>query len=326
MKDLILDFPNQINDAIKIGKKFQLPTTHLQIQNICISGLGGSGIGGDYARMLVLATASVPIVVNRDYHLPFFVGSNTLAIFSSYSGNTEETLASFEEAVTRNAKIVCICSGGKLLQRALELGLPYIELPGGFPPRAALAYSLVQQLYLLNALNQMPSDAIIDLERMDEFILTHQKNIEKIAAALVDTIGNSLPVIYATAGYEPIAIRLRQQLNENAKILCWHHVLPEMNHNEIVGWTQAHSDKKVIFIHDETQHAQLQKHTDFLRNVVKELCENVMYIAPVGDTLIQKYFYLTHLVDWFSVLLAAERSEDATQVEIIQRLKNSLIA
>ncbi len=326
MKDLIINFPNQLNDAINIGKNFELDASYLSVQNICISGLGGSGIGGDYVRLLARAHSHLPLLVNRDYQLPRFVNQNTLAIFSSYSGNTEETLTSFEQAIACRAKLICISSGGQLLARAKSLHIPYIQLPSGYPPRAALAYSVVQQLFILDAMNCLPSDTISDLQIAIDTIIKLQNNIKQRAHEIVADLGNSLPIIYATSIYEPIAVRLRQQLNENAKILCWHHVLPEMNHNEIVGWTETHPDKKVIFIYDTSQETQINKHTVFLKNVVSQLCEKVLYIAPVGDTLLQKYFYLTHLVDWISVLLAEERQQDATQVEVINQLKSSLIS
>ena len=324
MDKLIRALPSLLQEAIAIGKAQKFDTFNNPINAVCISGLGGSGIGGDYIRLMVKSSCIVPIVVHRDYNLPAFVNKATLCIFSSYSGNTEETLASLDTALSKDTNIIGISSGGKLREMGKQHNFHVVNLPEGFAPRAALAYSIIQQLYILSAYNLISKEWILDLNNLPDYINSCQEEIMVKAKTIAQTIGDSLPIIYTTSDYEPLAIRLRQQLNENSKILCWHHVAPELNHNEIVGWTQAHADKKVIFILDENIDPKLKKHTDFLQNIVGKLCEATITINPKGINVLQKYFYATHLVDWISYYLALLRQVDAMQVNVINQLKKSL--
>lgn len=324
MESFIKNFPQHITEALEIANQINLNIDTTKIQNILISGLGGSGIGGDYVRFIVKDDCRVPILVNRDYHIPAFVNGNTLAIFSSYSGNTEETLTAYQDTLNTGAQIVIITSGGKFEQLAKENNHAIIKITAGFPPRAALAYSIVQQLNVLKKLNLINENFNPILAKIASELSTNQEQIKVAAKDIVSKMGDSLPVIYAHQVYEPIAVRFRQQLNENSKILCWHHILPEMNHNEIVGWAESHPDKKVFFIQDAIIDPQMEKHTSFFKNLVEKLAEDTITIHPVGDMLIERYFYITHLVDWVSWYLAEERKQDAYQVNVINDLKKSL--
>ena len=153
MDKLIAAFPAQLKEAVEIGEKIKLTAAVKPIHNIVVIGMGGSGIGADFAIEFSADFRKVPMLTCKSYTLPAFVNENSLVICSSFSGNTEETLTGFEAALAQGAKIICVAAGGKLIESAQKLGLDYVLLPGsGLPPRSCLGYSLVQQLYILNFL------------------------------------------------------------------------------------------------------------------------------------------------------------------------------
>jgi len=167
MDVLIKDFPQQLLDALELGKKITYNTQHTApIQHVLVIGMGGSGIGAEFVNEITSQERKVPLLVCKGYEYPNYIGENSLVICSSYSGNTEETLVGYEFAKSRGAKVVCISSGGALIKRAKEDGNSYAELPNhGAPPRACLGYSLVQQLFILHQFGLISNQFIEDFER-----------------------------------------------------------------------------------------------------------------------------------------------------------------
>ena len=219
MKNLIANFSKQLSEAIQIGKNAKLSFSHNNIHNVLVCGLGGSGIGGSIVSQLVIEEATTPIDLSKGYFIPSYVNENTLVIISSYSGNTEETLNCMELAIKKNAKIVCITSGGKVLEIAKAKNYDHIVVPGGMPPRACLGYSLTQLFFILSHSNIIGKKFLPQLEAAIKLIDAEEKNIIAEADKIASKILNKFPVIYTTTNFEGIAIRFRQQLNENAKIL-----------------------------------------------------------------------------------------------------------
>jgi len=237
MNELIARFPDQLKESLEIGRAATINAHSEAITNIYVAGLGGSGIGGDFVHEFVQNECTVPFTIGKGYTIPASVTKNTLAIVSSYSGNTEETLESFEQIKTRGAKVVIISSGGKLIQFAKELGYDYITLPNNWPsPRACLGFSLVQQLFILNKLGLTSDTAIRGIETSIPLLENEMESIKVEAEKIAKMLDKKIPIVYTTDRMESVAVRLRQQINENSKMLCWHHVIPEMNHNELVGW------------------------------------------------------------------------------------------
>ena len=179
MDTLIERFPAQIAEALEIGEKAQINKHSKEINKVLVAGLGGSGIGADFVAELVSDECPIPYLVSKGYTLPAYVDENTLVIISSYSGNTEETLASFEQALTTGAKIVCIASGGKIIAQAKELGLDHIEVPGNWPsPRACLGYSLIQQIFVLEKLGFISNTIASQIKTSIDIINFNQEEIK----------------------------------------------------------------------------------------------------------------------------------------------------
>ena len=237
MKKLIEAFPQNIIDATAIAKASNFQKPKNEIHNIVICGLGGSGIGAKIVSNWIQDEIQVPVVVSNEYVLPAFVGKNTLVIGSSYSGNTEETTMSINEAHEKGCHIIGITSGGNLASFCAANGYDCVIVPGGNPPRSALAFSVVQLLHILAELG-FTSAAHVDSMNKSASVLTNEIDaIQAIGKELAAHLFGKVGVYYAETKYEGVIVRARQQFNENSKYLGWHHTIPEMNHNELVGWS-----------------------------------------------------------------------------------------
>ncbi len=324
MNDLIADFSKQLMEAIAIGEAAKLSHSECMIRNVLITGLGGSGIGGTIISELAASGCPVPVVVNKDYFLPEFVNEETLVIVSSYSGNTEETVCAMEIAMKRGAKVVCITSGGKVLELAEDNGIDHIVVPGGMPPRACFGYSFTQLLYVFNFFGLIGEGFKADLGRAVALIDREEENIQYEAKEVARKLVNKIPIIYTVASYEGVAIRLRQQINENSKMLCWHHVIPEMNHNELVGWTEKSEHWAVVILRNDNDFERTQKRIEINKEVIKKYTDNITEVYSKGESVIERSIYLIHLGDWISWHLADMKQIDATEVNVINFLKNTL--
>jgi len=324
MKNLVAGFSKQLKEAIEIGKKAKLTRPKEEITNVLICGLGGSGIGGNTVSELVAGEAIVPINVSKGYFIPAYVNERTLVIISSYSGNTEETLQCLDLATKKKAKIVCITSGGKVADIANAQHLDLILVPGGMPPRSCLGYSLTQLLFILQ-FNGLIGKAIIEqLGKAIDLIDSEEENIRKESLRISALLLGKLPVIYSTTYFEAVSIRFRQQLNENSKVLCWHQVIPEMNHNELVGWREKNEQIAVILFRDKEEYERNNVRIEINKSVISKYTPHIIEIWSKGTSLIEKAIYFIHLGDWISVDLADKRGYDASEINVINDLKSEL--
>jgi glucose/mannose-6-phosphate isomerase len=324
MKELVASFTAQLRQAIDIGEKVKFSKPLNEIRNVVITGLGGSGIGGTIITQITEHEIKVPVVVNKDYFLPAFADKHTLVIVSSYSGNTEETLSAMQSALDRGCKIACVTSGGKVLELARHHGLDYVEIPGGMPPRACLAYSFTQLFYVLHGFHLISGNFKADLEKSIHLLDHEEEHLCASAYYLAEKLHRKIPVIYSQANFEGVCVRFRQQINENSKMLCWHHALPEMNHNELVGWTQPNDKLAVVFFRNETDYDRTQARMELTKQIVTKYTPYIFEVYSKGDTMLQRTLYLIHFGDWVSWYLSEIRAIDATEVKVIDFLKGEL--
>jgi len=325
MDSLIRKFPAQLKEAIEIGENIVVRLHDHPISKVVMCGMGGSGIGGMYVANLVADECPCPYIINSSYTLPAYVDKNSLVIASSYSGNTEETLSAMQAAMHRGAKVVCVASGGKMLDLAEDRGLDHVAIPSGWPsPRACLGYSLVQQAYILRCLGLIGHNLTTNLRTAADLISFEQDDIMKKAEQIAGLLYGKMPVIYTTDRSEAVAVRWRQQINENSKQLCWHHVIPEMNHNELVGWKQMQENVAVIFLRMKDDLRRNQFRTDLTKQIVSKLTPAVVEIYAKGQSMAEKMMYLTHLGDWLSWYLAGLNNVDASEINVIDYLKSEL--
>lgn len=324
MKTLISNFSKQLEEAIIIGTDAKLSPSPDPIQNVLICGLGGSGIGGSIVSELVSQEANIPINVSKGYFIPNYVNKNTLVILSSYSGDTEETLNCMNLAIEKKAKLVCITSGGTLLKTAQSIKFDHIVVPGGKPPRTCLGYTLTQLFFILNFYSITNSNFKDQLKAAVNLIDSEEENIIVKAKNIAQQLKGKTPVIYTTSRNEGIAIRFRQQLNENAKILCWHHTIPEMNHNELVGWTEKNDNISVLIFLDKDEYSRNLTRVEINKKIIQKYTSNITEIYSKGESAIEKAIYFIHLGDWISVLLGELRGVDPIEVNVINQLKSEL--
>ena len=324
MKKLVLDFPIQLQEAIIIGKNHRFITPDTEFNNVVVTGLGGSGIGGSIVQNYVFDKLKIPFLVNKDYFLPSFVNKKSLVIVCSYSGNTEETLMAMQQAKKAKATIVCITSGGQVAEFANKKRLDCILVPAGMPPRSCIGYSLVQILYVLSHFKLIGNHFETEIKAAIKYMKAEENETQKKALAIAKKISGKLPVIYSAPPFEGVAIRFRQQINENSKLLCWNGVVPEMNHNELVGWRDDAQDKAVIILRTKEDFDRTQTRMEINKKVIKKYTSTIIEIYAEGKSYWEKVFYFIHLTDWISVILADMREVDVTEVKVIDFLKKSL--
>lgn len=331
MEDLIYNFPEQMEKAIEIGEKTDFSALYYhKIHNVVVCGLGGSAMGADIVRKYANQLGKVPIIVNRHYNIPSFIDEHSLVILSSYSGNTEETLSAAEQAISQKAAIIAVSAGGKLQELAEKHNFLHIALPSGYPPRAALAFSTIQQFYILRALKLIKKGFKKELQESIELLKKVREEFKEVdsgPAKLAQFLKNKIPVIYASEEMEAVAVRLRQQINENAKQLCWHHIFPEMNHNELVGWKFPENMIKntvVLILRSTHDHTRVQLRYEICKPVFKKYTQDIYEIVAQGKSVLAQVFYLIHFSDWLSFFLAKENKTEPTPVEVIDYLKSSL--
>lgn len=324
MEKLIAEFPKNILKALEIAASTQLQLPKKEFKNIVVCGMGGSGIGGKIIGQIYGEQLKIPFLLVQDYAIPAFVDEQTLFIASSYSGNTEETLTATTAALKANAHIVAICSGGKMERFAKSNNFDVITVPGGSPPRAALAFSLVQLTLILSQHNLIEGNSLKHFNLAVETIETHINEIQMKAKKVADFIGNEIPIFYSSSNFEGVAVRARQQLNENAKTLCWHHVIPEMNHNELVGWTGGNENYRPIFIQNKTINARNLFRFNVSKNIMEEKCGKVFFLKTFGGSIVEETLYTIHLLDWASLYLSQMKNEDPIAIPVIDYLKGEL--
>ncbi len=325
MNQLIQAFPHQLLEALSIGEAAKVTPHPFTLHNIILCGMGGSGIGGAYVRDLIKDISPCPFIINNDYGVPSFVNKNTLVIISSYSGNTEETVEALEQALTKEAKIVCISSGGKIRSIAQKHNLDFIQLPEGYSsPRTCLGFSIITQIYSLFHLNIIDNGTILQIKSAIDLLKFEQDDIKSKAEKLAISMMGKTPVIYTVEAAQSVAVRWRQQINENSKLLGWHHTIPEMNHNELVGWHQKKDDLSVIFLRYKDESKSHILRLDLTKSIVTPLAGQVIEIFAKGRTKAEKMIYLTHLGDWLSYYLAEKQGIDAEEIKNINFLKSEL--
>ena len=325
MDSLIERFMDQLDEAVEIGRNATIRPLDSEIHHIYVAGLGGSGIGADFVASFIQNECRVPFIVKKGYSIPAYVGKHTLAIANSYSGNTEETLISYDLMKKAGARIICVASGGKLIEKAKEDGFDFVQVPSDWPsPRACLGYSLTVQLWVLQHLGFISDRYVKEVQSSVKLLRNESADIKKRAEEIANRLYQHIPIIYIEDRMEPVAVRLRQQINENSKALCWHHVVPEMNHNELVGWRERNENLAVLYLRNEDDYDRNKVRMDINKGIISQYVNEIIEVQSRGNTMIERAMYLVHLGDWISWYLAQLRGVDALEVKVIDYLKGEL--
>lgn len=325
MEKLIEQFPNHLRQALKLVEALDMPWTGESFQSVYIAGVGGSAIGGDIVRDIIRTTCSLPVITGRSYEIPAFVGEKTLFIAVSYSGNTEETLSALAEAKSRNAYRLCISSGGKLVNEGNEDRQLVVRLPEGeMIPRAQLAFPLVHLLGVFVKLGLVSNDILQHVSSASDLLKFDQDDIKKRAMIMAEGLHGKLPLIYTSSRMESVAVRFRQQINENAKCLGWHQVVPEMNHNELVGWRDQYPHIAVVYLRNKDDFRRNAIRMDINKDIIGKYAGTILELYSKGHSLTEKMLYFIHLCDWTSLYLAQLKGMDPVEIDVINFLKSEL--
>lgn len=325
-------FLDQCRNAEEIARKFPFPDLK-KFNKVVICGMGGSAIGGDLIRAYAAPYSSVPVEVVRNYTLPNYVGKKTLVVAGSYSGNTEETLSCYREAKKRKAQIIAITTGGEMARLCNRDGVAYLKIPSGYAPRAALGYSIVPLLVFFEQWELLPdqSKAIKSLYKtLKNCIKQYAYQIPQEtnpAKQLAVSLNGFIPVIYAGQdAFEPVAARWRSQFNENTKCFAHNSVVPEMNHNEILGWSHpaATSNLKPVFLLDFDYHKQTLRRFEIVKSILEAAQQPAIEIHSQGSDLLARMMSLISLGDFASIYLAYLYNQDPVPIPAIDRLKLEL--
>jgi glucose/mannose-6-phosphate isomerase len=298
---------------------------------LIVAGMGGSGIGGALARAALWPRLERPLELARGAELPAWAGPDTLVLCSSYSGNTEETLAAYDAAGEAGAPRVVSSSGGELPARARRDKVPVIPLPGGFQPRAAVGYSFVVALEVAAVAGCAPSlrpeiEATVPFARSLAEEWGPDGDEDGDAKRLARALHGTVPVIAGPGLAAVAAYRWKCQINENAKAPCFSGELPELDHNEIVGWAGAKAlgPFSAVFLDDSDLHPRTRQRIELTRGLIDAEAAVTYRIESIGETRTERLTSLVLLGDLVSVYLAVLRGVDPTPVVMIDRLKGAL--
>jgi len=328
MRKIILDFPKQFRIGIEAAKNIYLKTGVLlrPPENIIICGMGGSGLPGD----ILVTLRPLDVFVYKSYRLPLQAGNGSLIICISYSGNTEETLSSFQTAVNRRLPVITITTGGKLEKLSKEYDVPCVKLPSPYvPPRLALGEMFAALLQVLQNHNLLDKNLIKEVSEVGKSLKSEK--IKSRGKILAKKIFKKIPIIYTSRRFREIGWIWKNSLNETAKIIAFANYFPELNHNETVGFEKINEDQVsneklyVIILRDKkSSHPRILKQMEITKNIIEKEGVKVEFIDIEGKTLLEKIFSTIVLGFWTAYWLALEYKIDPTSIKAIDELKRRL--
>jgi glucose/mannose-6-phosphate isomerase len=323
----VLAIPDHLRDALWRVESARLEPADSGRLVVC--GMGGSAIGGNLAAAALGDRLNRPLLTVRGYELPAWVAADCTVLCSSYSGDTEETLACFEAATALGARRVVATTGGPLAEAARADGVPVVGIPSGLQPRAAVGYMFVVAAELAALCGVGPAIRT-EIDSSASHLEAARDRIAERAAELARDLEGVIPVVYGRDLTAPVAYRWKTQLNENAKWPAFSHELPELDHNEIVGWQDlepadgASPRLGAIFLTDRDQHPRVRERFDLTAKLITPNAAGVHSIETEGETRTERLLYAVMLGDLLSLQLAARRGIDPSPVAVIERLKDAL--
>jgi glucose/mannose-6-phosphate isomerase len=320
-----LDLPNQLRDAL-----WRIETARLELADaagLMVCGMGGSAIGGDLAAAALGDRLTKPLVSIRGYELPSWATPEWTVLCSSYSGNTEETLACFEAAEALGTQRLVVSTGGQLVEQAREAGVPVVGLPGIFQPRVAVAYMFAVAAEAA-ALTGVAPRIRTEIDAAAAFLEARRDEIKAQAAEIAAELDGAVAVVYGSDLTAPVAKRWKTQINENAKAPAFAAELPEADHNEICGWAEGSGAERMaaVFLEDCDQHPRERRRFELTAGLVGADAATVVRLATVGETRVERLLWATLLGDLVSLEMARLREVDPESIVAIDKLKEGMAA
>jgi glucose/mannose-6-phosphate isomerase len=330
MLKFCVDEAQHYQKASEAAKKISL--NYANSENVIVAGMGGSAIGGELLKDWARNEAQVPIEVSRAYSLPAYANERSLVFIISYSGETEESLSSFLDALKKRCMIFCVSSGGSLLEFAEKLGVPYLQVPSGMPPRAALPYLFVPLLEaaekagVVSGVSGELSEATKILEHVTAEYPPEKPVTDNFAKTLASGVSGSVPVVYGFGVFRSVAQRFKTQFNENSKTPSKWEFFSELNHNEIVGWENAGKLAEcfsTIFIRDKNEPEEIRSRIETTKALLPSSSKK-FEVWSQGECRLARMLSTVCIGDFTSVYLAILHGVDPTPVKTINMLKDKV--
>lgn len=323
MEKIISEFTKQFQAGFNIGKKIKIRNN---FQGICICGMGGSGLPGSLL-LSWLKEIKIPIIIHRDYGLPSSINKNWLILAISYSGNTEETISAVKEAIKKRINCVFISSGGELANIAKKHKIPYAFVPPGIPPRLALGYQFSALVGILseNKLIKCEKKELLNIENK-----INSKGLKKDAKILAKNLKGKIPLIYSSNRFKAIARIWKIALNENSKIPSFWNYFPELNHNEMVGFTKnkmTDSLLKIFYfliLKSENDSTKNKKRMFLTAELLKKQGINGKIISLKGENILEEMVSSIILANWISYFLSIHYKIDPIPVDLVEEFKRRM--
>lgn len=322
--DAVMALPDHLRDALWRVDSAGLEEWHSSGLVVC--GVGGSAIGGDLAAAALGDRLSLPLTSVRGYGMPGWTKPDRTVLLCSYSGDTEETLACYEAAEALGAKRVAATTNGELARCARRDGVPVIGLPAGLAPRAAVGYTFTVAAEIA-ALCGAAAGIRTEIDSSAAHLEAQRDALVERAAELAATLEGAIPVVYGGGLTSAVAYRWKCEINENAKLPAFSGALPELDHNEIVGWAGAGGAEArfaAVLLEDRGQHPRERKRFEVTASMIEPNAEAVVRLETEGDSATERMLWAVMLGDLVSLHLAARRGVDPTPIEPIDRLKDEL--
>ena len=329
----IQEFPDQLERCWNDWQNIPLPTSFVQAKNVVIGGMGGSGIGGALVKSLAVES-SIPITLWNDYGVPGYLNKDSLVIVVSYSGNTEETVDFLQKASKISQKIVTISTGGKIASLATNYRTPHYKIDYGSEPRAALGYlftsvlAVVSKLGIYKVSDEDFKESVIILRGLQKKIDVNVSSGANHAKVFAQKLAGKIPIVYGSGNLSEVARRWKGEFNENSKTASYYEIIPELNHNALVGLQFPKDLREKIFIiilqskYDHPRNRLRQSVTAQIldRNRIKY---DFLMIEPSPSPL-GEIIQVIHFGDYVSFYLAMLNNVEPNPVTIIQYLKDKL--
>ncbi len=323
MIDDVLAIPDHLRDALWRVESARLEAAGAA--GLMVSGMGGSAIGADLAAAALGDRLTKPLLTVRGYALPSWATPEWSVLCSSYSGNTEETLACFDAAEALGARRIVASTGGTLVDRAREAGVPVVGLPGIFQPRAAVAYFFVVVAEVA-VIDWLSTVIYTEIDATAAFLTEQADELQFQAREIAALIAGAVPVIYGADATAPVARRWKTQVNENAKFPAYWGELPEIDHNEISGWSGAVGDERpaAILLEDRDQHPRIRRSFEVTAEEIGANAATVVRVESAGETRVARILWTVMLGDLVSLELARQRGVDPLPIEAIRHFKEAM--
>lgn len=334
MLESVIGLPDQIESAWEETVKISIPTAYSTCKQIVVIGMGCSGIPGDFLKAIYFNKSQTPIFIHKDYGLPSYIGKDSLVLAVSYSGTTEETLDAFDIALKRKAKIFGISSGDKLLQLLKKHNLPHFAPPSGRTTRECLGYLLFPMIAVLESLGYIPiqqaeiSETLAILRKISKALSPEILEEDNVAKRIAHSLQNKIAAIYGSSDLtEVVALRWKQQLNENSKVFAYRETFPDLTHNQLAAISNPHGlDKQIyaIFLRNHFERPELARRIDAAKEVV--ISKNIQTFEHFaeGKSLMAALLSQSYVGDFTSLYLAFLDGIDPTPTVAMSELKKLL--